>query len=89
MEITLDLSPAVEARLTQQAGKQGVSVSRYIESLLENPAEAPTHSEPADDSPYIERLRPLLKRFDDLPRPAPIQPVAESIAFDDWGLPAP
>jgi hypothetical protein len=86
MAITLDLSPAVEARLIQQAQKQGVSVSRYIETLLENPTEGPIPNETVDRSPYVERLRPVLKKFDELPRLAPIQAAAESIGFDDAGL---
>ncbi len=87
MAITLELSPAIEARLIQQAERQGVPVSRYIETLLENPAETSIPDEAADNSLYIERLRPLLKKFDELPRLAPIQPAAEAIGFDDAGLP--
>ncbi len=87
MAITLDLSPAAEARLIQQAQKQGVPISRYIETLLENPTDAPVTHEVAGNRPYIERLRPLLKKFDELPRLTPIQPAPESIGFDDAGLP--
>jgi hypothetical protein len=45
MTIKLDLTPEIEARLVAQAKIQGVSVDRYIESLVEQHLAAQTEPE--------------------------------------------
>ncbi len=87
MPITLDLSPAIEARLIQQAEQQGVPVSRYIENLLETPLRQVSPSQKDGADAYIARVHQVLKKLDELPRLARAH-ADEISGFDEWGLPA-
>lgn len=45
MTIQLDLKPEIEARLIAQAAMQGVTIDRYLESLIEQHLATQTESE--------------------------------------------
>lgn len=96
MAIILKLNPAIEAQLIHQAAQQGVPVSRYIETLLENPT--PAHVPPpqeqqydqkSPESAYLARVHQVLKQLDQLPRlsPPPAPSPDDILGFDEWGLP--
>jgi len=48
MTVTLELKPELEARVTEQAAAQGVSVETYIQRVLESLVVAPRPA-PADE----------------------------------------
>ncbi|MEO8027877.1 MAG: hypothetical protein ABI823_15440 [Bryobacteraceae bacterium] len=60
MAITIDLTPAVEARLRKEAEFHGIPTDRYVASLLEKTLLPPTGT-PADLT--TEEWRARLKQF--------------------------
>lgn len=86
MAITLELKPDVEARLLQRAQQRGVPVSEYVEKIIADLEAAPARrQEDIDD--YLNRVRKVLKKFDELPRLAPPLDTDQVIGYDQWGLP--
>jgi hypothetical protein len=85
MAITLDLRPELEARLLRDAEATGVPVSVFVENLIGDRLAAKAKEESPEA--YIERVKRILVRFDELPRMAPHLSAEEIIGYDEWGLP--
>jgi hypothetical protein len=86
MPITLDLRPDVEARLLRQARRLGVPVSEYVEKLMADVEGTPSRKQ-EDVEAYLNRVRSVLKKFDELPRLSPPLDADQIIGYDQWGLP--
>ena len=85
MAITLELKPEIEARLVRRALQCGVPVSEYVEKLI---ADVDAGRKHGDFEVYLDRVRNVLRKFDELPRLESSQTADQIIGYDEWLLPA-
>jgi hypothetical protein len=86
MAITLELKPEIEAQLVRRALQCGVPVSEYVEKLIADVEAAREHG---NIEAYLDRVRKVLRKFDELPRLGSSQSADQIIGYDQWGLPLP